>query len=68
MSAYEKVLLARALLKQAPFVILDEPLNHLDAPARTALANCLQDRGRGVILVSHEALSQGHIPVRQILM
>lgn len=64
----KKVLLARALLKQAPFVILDEPLNHLDAPARTALANCLQDRGRGVILVSHEALSQGHIPVRQILM
>lgn len=50
----KKVLLTRMLLKEAPFVLLDEPLNHLDAPAREALAAWLEREKRGLILISHE--------------
>lgn len=50
----KKVLLTRTLLKEAYFVLLDEPLNHLDAPAREALAKWLERDQRGLILISHE--------------
>lgn len=50
----KKVLLTRTLLKEACFVLLDEPLNHLDAPAREVLAKWLERDQRGLILISHE--------------
>ena len=32
----KKLLLVRSLLREAPFLLLDEPLNHLDAAGRAA--------------------------------
>lgn len=63
----KKVLLTRAMLKQSPFLILDEPLNHLDPAAQAALARRLEDR-RGVVLVSHQALRPAGVPLREIRM
>ena len=40
----KKILLTRALLKEAPFLLLDEPLNHLDSVAREVLAVRLEER------------------------
>ncbi|WP_216361474.1 thiol reductant ABC exporter subunit CydD [Candidatus Chloroploca asiatica] len=49
--------LARALLKDAPFVILDEPTSHLDPASelevRTALRELL--RGRTALIITHSA-------------
>ena len=45
----KKILLTRALLKEAPFLLLDEPLNHLDSVAREALAVRLEERRGGAL-------------------
>lgn len=50
----KKVLLTRALLKEAPFLLLDEPLNHLDSVAREVLAVRLEERRGGLLLISHD--------------
>lgn len=50
----QKLLLARALLRDAPLLILDEPLNHLDAAGTTALLSQL--RASGLVLISHQEL------------
>lgn len=50
----KKVLLTRALLREAPFLLLDEPLNHLDPVAREALAVRLEKRRGGLLLISHD--------------
>ena len=50
----KKILLTRALLKEAPFLLLDEPLNHLDSVAREALAVRLEERRGGLLLISHD--------------
>lgn len=52
----KKVLLLRALLRNVPFLLLDEPLNHLDEQGRTALLRRLKARKGGVLLISHEEL------------
>ena len=49
----KKLLLVRSLLREAPFLLLDEPLNHLDAPGRTVLSRYLAGR-TGILLVSHQ--------------
>ena len=49
----KKLLLVRSLLREAPFLLLDEPLNHLDAPGRTVLGRYLAGR-TGILLVSHQ--------------
>lgn len=51
----KKLLLARALLREAPFLFLDEPLNHLDEQGRSVLLSILEKRD-GVLLISHQAL------------
>lgn len=56
----KKLLLVRALLRDAPFLLLDEPLNHLDEPGRRTLISCLAQR-RGVLLISHQ---DGAFPYR----
>lgn len=48
----KKLLIARALLKDAPILALDEPLNHLDSIGEQALHDLLRDR-KGILLVSH---------------
>lgn len=50
----KKLLIARALLKDAPILALDEPLNHLDSIGEQALCDLLRDR-KGILLVSHRA-------------
>lgn len=50
----KKIILTRALLKNAPFLMLDEPLNHLDTHGRNVLFSELKKRKGGVLLISHE--------------
>ncbi|WP_094841428.1 ATP-binding cassette domain-containing protein [Bordetella genomosp. 11] len=49
--------LARALLRPAPWLLLDEPTEGLDAPTERALIDALEQRlrdtGQGLLLVSH---------------
>lgn len=49
-----RVALVGALLSQADFLILDEPSNHLDRPARQALIEQLKRWPRGLIVTSHD--------------
>lgn len=53
----KKLLLARSLLKDAPFLIMDEPLNHLDAAGEAGLLSLLQKRKNGLIVASHRSIS-----------
>lgn len=48
----KKLLIARALLKEAPILALDEPLNHLDSIGEHALHDLLRDR-EGILMISH---------------
>lgn len=53
----QRVMLARALLQQTPWMVLDEPTAFLDAPSRTALWETLLElsqTGVGMILASHD--------------
>jgi iron complex transport system ATP-binding protein len=53
----QRVNLARALAVQAPVLLLDEPVAHLDAPHQRLLAQVLRReaaQGRCVISVLHE--------------
>jgi len=51
-----KIALARAILKGAPILILDEPTASVDDISEAAIANLLQDRASEnaiVLLISH---------------
>ncbi|PLQ01219.1 ABC-F family ATP-binding cassette domain-containing protein [Cupriavidus pauculus] len=49
-----RVALVGAMLSDADFLILDEPSNHLDRPARWALIEQLQQWPRGLLVLSHD--------------
>ncbi len=49
-----RVALIGAALAQADFLILDEPSNHLDQPARQALIEQLQAWPHGLLVISHD--------------
>lgn len=67
----QRVRLARALAVQAPVLLLDEPVAHLDAPHQRLVAQVLQReaaRGRCIISVLHElplALAADRLAVMQ---
>lgn len=50
----KKILLARALLRDAEFLMLDEPMNHLDEQGINVLRRALSQRSGGVLLISHQ--------------
>lgn len=62
----KKILLTRALLQNTPFLVLDEPLNHLDAQAQRALMRRLGERGGGVVIISHRGDCMDHLCMRKI--
>jgi len=51
----QRLALARAYLKDAPVLILDEPTSHLDAPCQESVLGSLRRLGAGrtVILIAH---------------
>lgn len=49
-----RVALVGAMLSDADFLILDEPSNHLDRPARQALIEQLRQWPRGLLVLSHD--------------
>ncbi len=65
----QKVLLARALAVQAPLLLMDEPLNHLDPPHQSdwlRLVRQLTQQGQTVVAVLHDinyALRADHVLV-----
>ncbi|MBT0569218.1 ABC transporter ATP-binding protein [Curvibacter sp. CHRR-16] len=65
----QRVLLARALAVQAPVLLLDEPLSHLDAPHQAdwlQLVRHLNHQGVTVVSVLHElhlALQADHVAI-----
>lgn len=70
----KRTLLARALLREPALLLLDEPMNHLDALSRARVARALKDYieggpRRAIVLITHEgetvgALSQ--LPLREL--
>lgn len=48
------VMLAKLLVLQPPLLLLDEPDNHLDLPAKHALEDIIRDYPGCVIIISHD--------------
>jgi len=46
--------LARLLVEEPDFIILDEPTNNLDADARAALYGFIRDWRKGALVISHD--------------
>ena len=52
----QRVSLARAVLKDAPILLLDEPDNHLDTEIQESLREILKGEQRIVFFISHRKL------------
>ena len=60
----KKLLLTRALLRDAPFLMLDEPLNHLDEDGKRTLLTQLEKRNSGLLLISHQNIDLRNSPLK----
>lgn len=61
---------AKALMHEAPFAVLDEPTSNLDPEARRDVVDLLQDRGKGRILLisSHNLFDIERVCTRVALL
>ncbi len=61
----QKIILARAMLSQAPILLLDEPENNLDSDAKTILLNLItyEYANKTVIMISHNDGLLSHMNV-----
>jgi len=53
----QRVLIARALVQDAPVMLLDEPLSGVDAPSAAqieAILDALRDEGRALLIATHD--------------
>ena len=52
----QRVIIARSLAQETPYVMLDEPTQNLDPPARKEIITLLKDlaKDKSVIVVTHE--------------
>ncbi len=59
----QRLAIARALLRDAPILILDEPTSHLDVEAEAEVLRALEQltRGRTVIVISHRLSTLGQV-------
>ncbi|WP_374687268.1 ribosomal protection-like ABC-F family protein [Promineifilum sp.] len=48
------IMLAKLLVQQPPLLLLDEPDNHLDLPAKRALEGIIRDYPGTVVIISHD--------------
>lgn len=49
-----RLLLARLVAQGANFLVLDEPVNHLDIPSRERFEKALEAFSGGILLVAHD--------------
>ncbi|WP_060481082.1 ATP-binding cassette domain-containing protein [Pseudomonas sp. NBRC 111119] len=56
-----RVALIGAWLSDADYLILDEPSNHLDGPARAELLGMIKAWDRGMLVISHDRTLLGHM-------
>lgn len=64
----KKILLARAFLRDAPFLLLDEPLNHLDEQGKELLVRVMRERRGGLLIISHQDLSLCQVAIQEYAM
>lgn len=52
----QRIAIARAILRDAPFLIMDEPYANLDSDNKESLASLIQElaKTKGIIIVSHD--------------
>lgn len=53
----KKLILARALLRDSDYLILDEPLNHLDAAGAAVLEKELRGKDAGKVIITHKDMN-----------
>lgn len=59
LSGGQKMVLAMLVVsnqRQCPFLLLDEPDNHLDIDAKTVLARAIKEYKGGILLISHDTV------------
>jgi len=54
----QKVMIARAIAQDTPFIFLDEPVAFIDAPSKIGimqlLAQLVEDTGKGILMATHD--------------
>jgi len=62
----QRISLARAFLKDAPILILDEPTSAVDTRTETAILDAMRSlmRGRTVFMIAHRSSTLAHCDVR----